>query len=152
MSPLLDTLLVFVLAINLFALGTSRITALIRAVTLQGILIGFMPLLGHGHAGFGTWLAVALAVALKGGLIPAMLHRAMRDVGFSDRRALLFPQPVYPGGSITCTLARKGAMLGAFRVEDAANKLFHTRYYNVGIHQGALTPPEFVREALSSVE
>ena len=80
MSPLLNTLLVFVLALNLFALGTSRITALIRAVTLQGILIGFMPLLGHGHAGFGTWLAVALAVALKGGLIPAMLHRAMRDV------------------------------------------------------------------------
>ena len=80
MSPLLNTLLVFVLALNLFALGTSRITALIRAVTLQGILIGFMPLLGHGHAGLGTWLAVALAVALKGGLIPAMLNRAMRDV------------------------------------------------------------------------
>ena len=80
MSPLLNTLLVFVLALNLFALGTSRITALIRAVTLQGILIGFMPLLSHGHAGVGTWLAVVVAVALKGGLIPTMLNRAMRDV------------------------------------------------------------------------
>jgi spermidine synthase len=75
----------------------------------------------------------------------------MLHAGFTDRRALLFPQPVYPGGSITCTLARKGTNLDTFRMDDARNKTFPTRYYNVGIHQGALTPPEFVREALNAI-
>ena len=79
------------------------------------------------------------------------VHRAMLHAGFSDRRALLFPQPVYPGGSITCTLARKGATLDNFREDDARQKPFATRYYNAGIHQGALTPPEFVREALAAL-
>ena len=80
------------------------------------------------------------------------VHRAMLHAGFSDRRALLFPQPVYPGGSITCTLARKGATLSTFREDDARHKPFATRYYNTGIHQGALTPPEFMREALEKIQ
>ena len=75
------------------------------------------------------------------------VHRAMLHAGFIDRRALLFPQPVYPGGSITCTLASKRLPLDSFRKTSAAAKTFTTRYYNVGIHQGALTPPEFVRGA-----
>jgi len=79
------------------------------------------------------------------------VHRAMFRAGFSDRRALLFPQPVYPGGSITCTLASKRLPLDSFRKTSAAAKTFRTRYYNVGIHQGALTPPEFVREALEAI-
>lgn len=78
-------------------------------------------------------------------------HRAMIAAGFSERRSLLFPQPVYPGGSITCTLASKGLALDDFRFEEAAAKTFPTRYYNAEIHRGALAQPEFMKEALGSL-
>jgi len=79
-------------------------------------------------------------------------HRAMRDAGFAERRSLLFPQPVYPGGSITCTLASKAAgSLSGFREADAAAKSFDTRYYNAGIHAGALATPAFMAEALAGI-
>ncbi|MFP4155779.1 MAG: polyamine aminopropyltransferase [Halothiobacillaceae bacterium] len=78
-------------------------------------------------------------------------HRAMIAAGFGARRSLLFPQPVYPGGSITCTLASKGLSLDEFRFADAAAKPFVTRYYNAEIHRGALAQPEFMKAALSSL-
>jgi len=80
MSPLLNALLVLVLALNLFMLGTSRILTVIRMVTFQGILLGIMPPLIHEHAGLSAVFAAAAAIALKGVVIPAMLTRAMRDV------------------------------------------------------------------------
>ncbi len=76
-------------------------------------------------------------------------HRAMGAAGFTDRRSLLFPQPVYPGGSITCTLASKGLPLDVFREDDAGRKPFPTRYYNAEVHRGALAMPEFIKDALS---
>ncbi|MDD4736590.1 MAG: hydrogenase [Kiritimatiellae bacterium] len=80
MNPLLNALLVLVLALNLFMLGTSRILTVIRMVTLQGILLGVMPLLVHEHAGLSAALASAAAIILKGIVIPFMFIRAMRDV------------------------------------------------------------------------
>jgi len=78
-------------------------------------------------------------------------HRAIIAAGFTDRRSLLFPQPVYPGGSITCTLASKGLALDRFREADAAAKAFKTRYYNAEIHRGALAQPEFMKAALGAL-
>ena len=80
MSPFLNALLVLVLALNLFMLGTSRILTVIRMVTLQGILLGLMPPLIHAETGLSALFAAAAAIALKGVVIPAMLTRAMRDV------------------------------------------------------------------------
>lgn len=79
MNTMLNSLLVAVLALNLFALGTSRIQTLIRIVALQGILLGLMPLFAHAGTGLAT-LGIALAaVMLKGVVIPGMLSRALRD-------------------------------------------------------------------------
>lgn len=80
MTPTLNSLLVLVLVLNLFALGTSRILAVIRTVTMQGIIIGLLPLTVEGHADAATLLAVLVAVILKGIVIPQMLTKAMRDV------------------------------------------------------------------------
>ena len=77
------------------------------------------------------------------------MHGAMREVGFSATRTLPFPQPCYPTGWWSCTLARKDGNLEAFREHDAAAKPFVTRYYNAGIHRAALAQPEFMHEALS---
>ncbi|WP_455233838.1 spermine/spermidine synthase domain-containing protein, partial [Thiogranum longum] len=70
------------------------------------------------------------------------MHKAMRDAGFADSVSLQFPQPCYPSGWWTATMAGKHDMR-RFRVTDAERKLFPTRYYNAAIHQGALAQPEF---------
>ncbi|MCH8506407.1 MAG: polyamine aminopropyltransferase, partial [Ectothiorhodospiraceae bacterium] len=59
-----------------------------------------------------------------------------------------FPQPVYPTGGWMCTLGGKVAHTRYFREEDAANRPFVTRYYNEGIHRGALAMPQFMIDAL----
>jgi hydrogenase-4 component E len=79
-SSLLSTLVAGLLLINLVALGTSRIGTVIRAVALQGVLLGLLMLAVHRELG---WRVVALALAssgLKGWLIPAILLRAMQKV------------------------------------------------------------------------
>ena len=76
------------------------------------------------------------------------MHKAMREVGFSTTRTLPFPQPCYPTGWWSCTLARKDGGLDAFREHAAAAKPFATRYYNADMHRAALAQPEFMRDAL----
>jgi hydrogenase-4 component E len=80
MTNLLQTILVVVLVLNLFALGTSRILSLIRTVAIQGALLGLLPLLLHGHLSLATVLTVGPTLALKGIAIPYMMVRAMRSV------------------------------------------------------------------------
>jgi len=80
-------------------------------------------------------------------LIKAM-RSAMRFADFNAVKTLTFPQPLYPTGWWSCTMARKGADLSGFRERGAATKQFETRYYNADIHKAALASPEFMREAL----
>ncbi|MGD8842767.1 MAG: polyamine aminopropyltransferase [Gammaproteobacteria bacterium] len=70
------------------------------------------------------------------------MHNAMHAAGFTDSLTLPFPQPVYPSGWWSATLAGKRAV-DRFREADAAAKTFATRYYNAAIHKGALAQPEF---------
>jgi spermidine synthase len=75
---------------------------------------------------------------------------AMGDVGFQNFRTLPFPQPCYPTGWWSCTMASKQARdLTRFRLADAAAKRFGTEYYNAGVHAGALAQPEFMKRALA---
>ncbi len=76
------------------------------------------------------------------------MRTAMRVAGFQAVKTLTFPQPLYPTGWWSCTMARKGADLSGFRERGAQTKQFPTRYYNADIHKAALAMPEFMREAL----
>lgn len=76
------------------------------------------------------------------------MHKEMRGVGFAATCTLPFPQPCYPTGWWSCTMARKGSPFDGFRESDAEHKPFATRYYNAGIHRAALAQPEFMRAAL----
>ena len=76
------------------------------------------------------------------------MRSAMRVADFQSVRTLTFPQPIYPTGWWSCTMARKGADLSGFRERGAATRQFHTRYYNAEIHKAALAMPEFMRESL----
>jgi spermidine synthase len=71
------------------------------------------------------------------------MHNAMRAAGFADSVSLQFPQPVYPSGWWTATLAGKQSVV-EFREQQAQAKGFATRYYNAAIHRGALAQPEFI--------
>jgi len=76
------------------------------------------------------------------------MRAAMRVADFHSVRTLTFPQPLYPTGWWSCTMARKGGDLSGFRERGAATKQFATRYYNAEIHKAAMAMPEFMREAL----
>jgi hydrogenase-4 component E len=80
MTQILDPVLMFALALNFVALGVSRIRAVITTVALQGILLGFLPLLiPHHEVGIRSIVLIVVTVALKGFVIPAFLVHAMRE-------------------------------------------------------------------------
>ena len=79
MTDLLNAILVIVLMLNLFALGTSRIISVIHAVAAQGALLGAVPLLAHTHVTLPAVLASVGAIVLKGIVIPWFMLRALRE-------------------------------------------------------------------------
>lgn len=79
MTNQLNALLIMVLVINLFALGTSRILAVIRIVAVQGALLGIIPFLVHQHVTLPAVMIAVAAIVLKGIVIPAIMIRALRD-------------------------------------------------------------------------
>ena len=77
------------------------------------------------------------------------MRQAMRDAGFASFRTLPFPQPCYPTGWWSCTIAAKESRdLTAFRATDAAAKAFDTQYYTADVHRGALAMPPLMQRAL----
>lgn len=78
MISLADQLLVLVLLINFISLGTSRLIFSIRAVAVQGVILGILPGMIHPF----SWHLVAITVviiAVKGVVIPQLLGRAVRS-------------------------------------------------------------------------
>jgi spermidine synthase len=76
------------------------------------------------------------------------MRQHLKNAGFAAVRTIPFPQPAYPTGWWSCTMARKAADLSGFRERGAQSKNFPTRYYNVDIHRASMVLPEFMREAL----
>lgn len=66
------------MGLNLLALGTSRLPSLIRAVALQGVVLGAMPLLLEQHFDWRVAVVATVTIAVKGFVIPTLLRRAMR--------------------------------------------------------------------------
>jgi hydrogenase-4 component E len=78
LTPTLNLLVGLAVGLNLLALGSSRVPSMIRAVALQGMVLGVLPILA-GHE--SNWVAVLVALAtmaIKGYLIPSLLRRALR--------------------------------------------------------------------------
>jgi len=75
------------------------------------------------------------------------MRAEMAKAGFASFRTLPFPQPCYPTGWWSATLAKKAGGFD-FRETDAREKTFETKYYSADIHRGALVYPPFVAAAL----
>ena len=77
------------------------------------------------------------------------MRAEMGKAGFQSFKTLPFPQPCYPTGWWSVTLASKQAGFDfAFREADAAAKPFDTLYYTAHLHTGVLVAPPFVAKAL----
>ncbi len=77
------------------------------------------------------------------------MRAEMGKAGFHAFQTLPFPQPCYPTGWWSVTMAKKNAGAGfGFRTADASNKAFDTDYYSADIHAGAQALPPFVARAL----
>jgi len=77
------------------------------------------------------------------------MHTALRSAGFADVRTLPFPQPVYPSGWWSCTMASKTGRVEPRRVAEADHKQLNTRYYSADIHRAALVLPPYVAAAIT---
>lgn len=75
------------------------------------------------------------------------MRQAMLDSGFNALQTLPFPQPIYPSGLWSVTLARKSEAFNGFRHSEPS--ALNTQYYSAGIHQGALCTPPFMAAAFS---
>jgi hydrogenase-4 component E len=80
LSEYLNLMIGLAMALNLWALGSSRLQTLIAAMALQGMTLGVMPLLLEERPDWRVKLVALATVAGKGLLIPALLTRAMRAV------------------------------------------------------------------------
>ena len=78
----------------------------------------------------------------------AQMIVGIRAAGFADVQTLFFPQATYPSGWWSATMAGKQDLERRFRRQAAQDKSFDTGYYNAGVHQAALTAPEFFHKAL----
>lgn len=76
------------------------------------------------------------------------MRTAMQSAGFQKVHTLFFPQPVYPSGWWSATIAAKTKLSPRF--EDIKHRPFTTRYYNLEIHQAAFAVPTFFSEAMAS--
>jgi spermidine synthase len=76
------------------------------------------------------------------------MYRGLEQAGFGAIKTLGFPQPCYPSGWWSATLARKHAPIELFREDDANYRPFKTRYYSPSVHRAALALPPFVLDDL----
>jgi len=79
MQLVADPLLVILLLVNFFMLGTSRLRALINGSAAQGVLLALLVVAVHGEVTVQAALIALGTIALKSIVIPSMLTRALRD-------------------------------------------------------------------------
>lgn len=102
------TLLVVVLLFNFFALGTSRVRAVINASAAQGMTLGVLTLFAHPHLDLEVVLIAVGAVVVKGLVIPGMLLKALR--GAVIRREVE-PLVGFVPSLLLCALTTGGALV-----------------------------------------
>jgi hydrogenase-4 component E len=79
MTPLADLALLLVVLSDFAVLATSRLSACIRAIAFQGILLGALPLLLHPGMALHTVTLAIGTMVIKAGILPWFLRWAIRE-------------------------------------------------------------------------
>ncbi len=74
-----NSILLAVILINFFTLGSARLGACVRIVAVQGALLALLPITTHGITTHSILLATG-ALCFKGLIIPLLLLRAIQKV------------------------------------------------------------------------
>jgi len=77
------------------------------------------------------------------------MHNCMQQAGFKNTQLLSFPQPVYPTGWWSATLANKQSSINFSREQNSKSLQFDTQYYNHAIHLACFALPQFVLKQLT---
>lgn len=75
------------MGLNLVALGGSRPSSVIRAMSLQGAVLGVLPLLMEHELDWRVTLVAFATIASKGVVIPGLLRRANRTASIDRELA-----------------------------------------------------------------
>lgn len=84
MNNAIESILIFLVLTDLVLLGSSRLRNAIRIAAAQGLALGLLPLLAHGHG--ALWPALLLgagSAGIKGLVFPALMNRALRETNAS---------------------------------------------------------------------
>lgn len=79
MRPYSDLILCFVVLTDFAVLGSSRLSACIRAIAIQGVLLGMLPLLLSEHTSVNTIVLAVGTTIIKAGVLPWFLRWAIRE-------------------------------------------------------------------------
>ena len=110
MNSWLDMALVLLILTNLYILGSSRISACIRMVAVQAVLLGVVLLLAQrGDLGPRLLLLAAAGTIIKAAILPWLLRRAAREAGVQTEEEPLV-------GFTTSLLAGLGLLGAALHV------------------------------------
>jgi hydrogenase-4 component E len=126
MNANLNLLIGLAMGLNLLALGSSRLPAVIRAMSAQGVILGAMPVLMEHELDWRVALIAVATIAGKGVVIPSLLRRAMRTVQI-DREL----EPLI--GYVPSLLLGAGGTIAALALAQALPLLPE--------HQGSLLVP-----------
>ena len=78
MSAVAQAILLFVVLTDFAVLGTSRLSACIRAVAVQGVLLGALSFIDGGWSLHAVALGLG-TIGVKAMLLPAFLRWAIRE-------------------------------------------------------------------------
>jgi hydrogenase-4 component E len=113
MTETVNLLVGVAMGLNLIALGSSRLPTIIRAMSVQGVTLGVMPLLMEYRFDWRVALVAAATVIGKGLVIPGLLRRAMRAAKI-DREVEPFiglvPSLLLGAGGTIAAVALAGAL------------------------------------------
>lgn len=126
MNTNLNLLIGLAMGLNLLALGSSRLPAVIRAMSVQGVILGAMPVLMEHELDWRVMLVAVATMVGKGLVIPSLLRRAMRTAQI-DREL----QPLI--GFVPSLLLGAGGTIAALALAQALPLLPE--------HQGSLLVP-----------
>ena len=79
MPQVVELLLLLVLLTNFVVLGTTRLSTCIRAVAVQGVLLGLLPLALYPGGSLHTWGLAAGTILVKAIVLPRFLRWAIRE-------------------------------------------------------------------------
>jgi hydrogenase-4 component E len=110
----IEGVLVILMLLSLWLLGSSRLISCIVAVSAQGVLLGLLPLLvGVDAPAWRLLLQAAFNIGLKGIAFPVLLLRAVRSV---DARREVEPFVGYSASLLIGVALLAGSLLVGLRL------------------------------------